>query len=297
MAKVVDVKIGETFNRWTVLSEVYYKNFPGGSKAKFVDCLCECGTESSLRLSAPTSPTQPSLSCGCLRLESMAKLIKQPTIGEVFGKLTILSEITRKNKRSYVEVVCNCGSPSFTARMDQLKNGNTKSCGCFQKESVIRVNTTHGMTKTTAYSSWQSMKDRCTNPNNVRWDRYGGRGINYPMDWDDFEGFWKDMSEGWYDGADIDRINYNLSYSKENCRWVDRDIGNHNKSKSKGTSKYKGVHFDKSRNYWVARLSRNGIVYLQQRFETEISAAVAYDNCSEEIYGDRPNNTVRGSIP
>lgn len=77
-----------------------------------------------------------------------------------------------------------------------------------------------------------------------------------------------------------------------NCRWVDRDIGNHNKSKSEGTSIYKGVYLD-SRDKWVARLSRNGVIYLQKRFSNEQQAAKAYDDASEEHYGDRPNKTER----
>lgn len=88
-----------------------------------------------------------------------------------------------------------------------------------------------------------------------------------------------------------------MGYSRENCRWVDRDVGNHNKSKSIGTSIYKGVYFDKRRGKWVARLSRNGIIHLQKRFESEYSAALAYDDASEEYYGDRPNKTVKGVIP
>ncbi|MNN46651.1 AP2 domain protein [compost metagenome] len=102
------------------------------------------------------------------------------------------------------------------------------------------------------------------------------------------------MSCGWFEGADIDRIDFDLSYSKDNCRWVNRDIGNHNKSKPQDcTSIFKGVYYDKARDKWVARVNRNGTVYLQKRYNTEIEAALAYDNISEEIYGDRPNKTTR----
>ena len=287
------VNIGDTYNRWKITSEVYYKTFPSGSKAKFVDCICECGTEKSQRLGALTDPKTPSISCGCLRLEAMAKLRKPVDVGSVFGRLTVVGELFRDSKRSMVDVVCDCGSLPFAVRLDGLKSGGVKSCGCLQIEAVIRNFTTHGMTGTSAYSSWQKLRYRCDSPKDPRWDRYGGRGISYPKHWNTFESFWEEMSEGWYEGADIDRIDFDLSYSKENCRWVDRDVGNHNKSKSLGTSIYKGVYWDKRREKWVARLSRNGIIYLQQRFNDELSAALAYDDASDQYYGDRPNKTIK----
>lgn len=298
MRKETDVNIGDIYNRWTIRSQVYYKTFPNGSKAKFVDCSCECGTEKSLRLGALTDTKTPSLSCGCLRKEAMAKLRKPVDIGSVFGRITVVGEMVRVNKKSMVEVVCQCSPISFYVRLDGLKSGTTKSCGCFHKDLVKDLFTTHGMTGTTAYSSWQGMKDRCTNPNNSRADRYLLRGISFPDNWKSFENFWEDMAEGWYEGADIDRIDFDANYSKENCRWVDRDIGNHNKSKPEDcTSSYKGVYYDKQRDKWTARLNRNGIIHLQKRFDTEYEAALAYDDASEEHYGDRPNKTQKGAIP
>lgn len=298
MAKVVQVNIGDRFNRWEVLSEVFYKTFPSGAKAKFVTCRCQCGIVSDLRLGTLTSPTAPSISCGCYQREmtQVKNTITLP-LGGKFGRLTVEDNLGVVDGRNLVTVSCDCGSEKFTVRVDQLRTGITKSCGCLQREVVSEACRTHGMSGTTAYNSWQGMKDRCTNPNNPRYDRYGGRGISYPEEWKTFISFWEDMSTGWYEGADIDRIDFNLSYSKENCRWADRDVGNHNKGKSKGTSKYKGVYYDKARDKWVARLSRNGITYLQKRYNSEAEAALAYDNVSEEIYGDRPNKTIRDNIP
>jgi len=301
--KAIQVNIGDKYNRWEVISEVFYKKFPGGSTAKFVKCRCDCGTESTLRLAALTSPSKSSISCGCYRIEQ-TKLKNTITleIETKIARLTVIENMgmleTESAPRNFIKVLCDCGnSEPFLVRLDGLNSGNTKSCGCLQVEVAIENATTHGMTTTTAYSSWQGMKDRCTNSNNSRWERYGGRGISYPPKWITFENFWADMSEGWYEGADIDRIDFDLSYSKENCRWVDRDVGNHNKSKSLGTSIYKGVYFDKGRDAWVARLTRNGTIHLQKRFNTENEAALAYDDASEEYYGDRPNKTVKGVIP
>lgn len=294
MAKKIDVKIGDKFNRWTVTSEVFYKTFKSGANAKFVECVCDCGTQSVLRLGALTSPSKPSYSCGCYQREmTILKNTAIETVGTVYGRLTVVGNIGMVEGKNRVIVSCSCGSPEFSVRLDAIRSGQTQSCGCYQKDRISEVNTKHGMTETSAYASWQGMKHRCEKDTNCRWDRYGGRGITYDPKWVTFEGFWEDMSEGWYEGADIDRIDFNLNYVKENCRWVDRDIGNHNKSKSKGTSIYKGVYYDKQRDKWTARLNRNGIIYLQKRFQTELEAAIAYDDKSEEIYGDRPNKTER----
>lgn len=298
MVKATVVNIGDTYGRLTIISDFFYKSFPNGSKAKFVECVCECGTERVIRLGSLTNKTNPTRSCGCLQQEAIKNLRESLETGSVFGRLTVLRDlgmiIEGDTPRNSVEVQCECGSEPFITRVTNLKSGNTKSCGCYHKELLSKSSTKHGMSGTTAYSSWQGMKDRCTNPNNPRWERYGGRGITYDPKWETFEGFWEDMNSDWYSGADIDRENFDLHYCKENCRWVDRDVGNHNKSKPLNcTSQYKGVYYDKAKDKWTARLNRNGTIHLQKRFKTELEAAIAYDNCSEEIYGDRPNNTER----
>lgn len=287
MRKETEVKVGDRYNRWVIVSEVFYQKC-----SKHVVAECDCGTVKTKRLGSLTSPSKPDISCGCLRLEAMEKLKKSPPIGSVFSKLTVVSDCVRRNSRSYVNVSCYCGSPVFEVRLDGLVGGGTTSCGCAQKEAASNANLTHGMTGTSAYGSWQKLRYRCDNPKDPRWDRYGGRGISYPFEWETFKGFWADMSEGWYEGADIDRIDFDGNYCKENCRWVNRDVGNHNKSKSIGTSSYKGVYYDKAKGSWVARLNRNLVIYLQKRFSTEQEAAKAYDDASEQIYGDRPNGTT-----
>ena len=49
---------------------------------------------------------------------------------------------------------------------------------------------THNMTNTSEFSTWKSMKNRCTNPNDISFPRYGGRGITVCDRWiDSFENF------------------------------------------------------------------------------------------------------------
>lgn len=50
-----------------------------------------------------------------------------------FGKLHVISHRIRKNNQTYYLCECECGNQK-EIRIDHLKNGETQSCGCLQKE-------------------------------------------------------------------------------------------------------------------------------------------------------------------
>ena len=66
-AKRITVKVGQKFNRWTILSECEKK----GDKRCFA-CKCDCGTISKVRLG--TLRKGDSKSCGCLQREFAVEL-------------------------------------------------------------------------------------------------------------------------------------------------------------------------------------------------------------------------------
>lgn len=76
------------------------------------------------------------------------------------------------------------------------------------------------------YSCWHSMINRCEQPKTKQFDSYGGRGITVCNRWsirggEGFRNFVSDMGER-PEGYTLDRINNDLGYSPENCKWSSR---------------------------------------------------------------------------
>ena len=170
----------------------------------------------------------------------------QLTPGEKYGRLTIIERVENdKRRRAMWKCKCDCGKEVVVMGI-YLKNGKTKSCGCYQKDvakkHILEYNaspeyhqpshTIHGKHDSRMYTIWCNMKQRCSNPNHEKYGYYGARGISVCEEWkNDFQSFYDwSIANGYTDELTIDRIDSAKGYSPDNCRWVTQKEQTRNRS-------------------------------------------------------------------
>ena len=80
-------------------------------------------------------------------------------LGNKYGRLTVVEPVGIERTHMTWQCVCDCGKTT-TVRGAQLRNGNTKSCGCFNLDRIRQRSTTHGLTGTLAYTMFSAAKAR-----------------------------------------------------------------------------------------------------------------------------------------
>lgn len=143
-------------------------------------------------------------------------------------KFTCLQPIkpvgTNKHNTTLWLCICDCGEEKIVTRA-HLVQQDIKSCGCYMRrksrETCIKRNTSHGMSKSRVYNIWANMKARCNNKGRKDNPYYYDRGITYDPAWDSFEVFYKDMGDPPHK-HELDRIDSDKGYYKDNCRWASR---------------------------------------------------------------------------
>jgi hypothetical protein len=184
--------------------------------------------------------------------------------GDIIGGCLFLRDAGKESKRRMAIFRCNCGN-DFRAEIFNVKSKKIISCGCrlWDQEksrlSSIR-HTTHGLTGSKEYNSWQAMKTRCLTNGHQTYESYGAKGISICERWvDSFESFLEDMGKAPSPLHTIDRFpDKKGNYEPGNCRWADKIEQANNTSKTIFLTCY---GLTESLTYWSkrVRISKSGI--------------------------------------
>ncbi len=198
--------------------------------------------------------------------ESMTLKLKS---GDHLGNCTYLEDANSyvypngKKKRKAL-FLCNCGD-EFTSVIQDVKSGNTTSCGCYHKERVGNMSRKHELKKHKLYGIWANIKKRCYNESDPAYKNYGGRGITVCDEWrNDFKAFYDyvmALENAMQPGLTVDRMRNNEGYKPENLRWATRHIqATNQRIRKDNKSGFKGVSYSKANkgNKWLASIRVNG---------------------------------------
>jgi len=194
--------------------------------------------------------------------------------GNFFGRLIVIRLATKeecsplKHYRIHWVCECSCNNKNIViCSASNLISGNTKSCGCYEKELLLKRNE-NTITKypkkecsTKLYWAWNHMIQRCENDKANKGTRgrdYKKRGIKVCPEWRNDYFVFKEWSlkNGFENRKDIslDRIDNDGNYEPSNCRWTD----NITQANNKRTNKFIEINgITKTLMQWARELNLN----------------------------------------
>lgn len=220
--------IGQVFGTFTVVEELesVVREYEYGVRiTRIFNVICECGKEKEVNLATLRNDVR----CECNPKERppqspvfwFDKFNKN--ISE-FSLLRVVKVLSRESEFFRVEVECECGSIHKSSTRTILKQ-RTKACRkCATKEGNKKRTKTKQPYYLKLSNVHNNIKARCNSPKDKAYYMYGGRGIKLSSEWEDFQTFYKDIMElGYREGLEIDRIDNDKGYSKENCQLLTPD--------------------------------------------------------------------------
>lgn len=216
--------------------------------------------------------------------------------GQVFSRLEVVGKgepyYPPRGGNPIPRWICECVCGNIVeVGIYQLLSKHTESCGCLPKEILVKNKTIHGMKHSRIYNTHQNMLGRCNRETNTAYKDYGERGIKVCDRWMEeapqgFLNFLEDMGDTYEDSLELDRIDNNLGYFKENCRWANRTEQCYNQRKRKDNKTGRtGVSWKAPINKYQVSISKGGkSIYLGVYSSFEEACKVRED-AERKLYG------------
>lgn len=146
MLKVREDLTGKMFGQLTVLEQTEDYIYPSGKRRAQWLCECSCEEHNKVIVMGNNLKNGNTQSCGCLQRERVSEIHFEDLTGQIFGRLTVIKRVDDYIFESGERMVrwlceCNCSEHNtIIVTRSNLKNGNTKSCGCLQREFIASLN-------------------------------------------------------------------------------------------------------------------------------------------------------------
>lgn len=230
---------------------------------------------------------------------------RENLIGKKFGKLTVIKsgeDYISPSGSHYAQwwCKCDCGNTELAlVRGIHLKNGHTKSCGCFLKETA----------KQKGINKKKHNEYNLSGSYGIGWTSNTNKEFYFDLDdYDKIKAYcWYENSDGYIvahngdktvrlnrlvtdcnkNGIDVDHIKHNLYDNRK----IMLRVCTHQKNsfncrkKKNNTSGITGVSYDKSRNKWATEIRVNNKKIFLGRFECKEDAVKVRKEAEKKYFG------------
>jgi hypothetical protein len=140
-------------------------------------------------------------------------MTQNENIGRVFGIYAIVDVCSERHKDGHLMYKCQCAvcKQYVVHRLSDIKqyNGQCQHLRCnWGNERIGRI--------------FNQMVQRCYNSKRKDYQWYGAKGVNICEEWLNNPNIFEQwaLNNGYSDTLTIDRINSELNYCPDNCRWI-----------------------------------------------------------------------------
>lgn len=222
---------GMKFGHLTVIARVddIYSGKKDDERAVMWAVKCDCGL-GMFEVWEEDLLTGRITQCNCCR-EKETRCIDET--GHIYGKLVVMGRDTSCHSKEHAKWICRCTKCGKISSIsgERLRSG-IETCGC----DALPPNTTHGLSGTGMYVTYNCMHRRCEDKKHKDYPVYSKKGIKVCPEWhksnkDGLKNFcnWA-IENGYDDSLTIDRKDNDGDYEPGNCKFSNSIEQANNKS-------------------------------------------------------------------